>query len=149
SSGQEFCKRLRGIAELLGEMLTAWLGDRAGLKRCVMAGVVVSAAAYVLVPVLGGSFMPALVGLFVVFLSFEFTVVSFLSLCTELLPSSRATMMAGFFATTALGRIVGALLGGPLWLAGGIWATGGVCAGTSLLALASMMWGLRGWNHEQ
>jgi hypothetical protein len=49
--------------------------------------------------------------LFVLFLIFEFTVVSSLSLSTELLPTSRATMMSGFFAAAGLGRVIGSLIG--------------------------------------
>jgi hypothetical protein len=55
-------------------------------------------------------------------------------------------MMSGFFAAAGFGRIVGALIGGPLWLAGGIIATGLVSAVISGLALASLVWGLKGWR---
>ena len=81
-----------------------------------------------------------------VFLTFEFTIVSFLSLCTELVPGSRATMIASFFAAAGIGRIVGALLGGPIWLAGGILATSLVSASISAVALTALVWGLKGWR---
>jgi predicted MFS family arabinose efflux permease len=137
-----------GAAELGGEALTAWLGDRLGLKRSVLAGLCLSTACYALLPLVGLSLWPALAGLFVLFLSLEFTIVASLSLSTELVPGLRATMMAGFFAAAGIGRVVGALLGGPVWLWGGIGATGLVSAGASLAALACLLWGLRGWRHR-
>jgi DHA1 family inner membrane transport protein len=87
-----------------------------------------------------------LTGLFIHFLIFEFTIISSVALCTELRPDMRATIIAGFFAAAGLGRIVGALAGGPIWLAGGIVATGMISAGITVLALISLRWGLRGWD---
>ncbi|HSM73118.1 MAG TPA: MFS transporter, partial [Desulfobacterales bacterium] len=73
-----------GAAELGGEALTAWLGDRLGLKRSVLAGLCLSTACYALLPLVGLSLWSALAGLFVLFLSLEFTIVASLSLSTEL-----------------------------------------------------------------
>jgi DHA1 family inner membrane transport protein len=135
-----------GMAELSGESLTAVLADRFGLKRSVILGLSLCLISYGILPVFGQALALAFGGLFMIFLTFEFTIVSFLSLCTELLPGSRATMMSGFFAAAGIGRIVGALLGGPVWLAGGILATGIVSATISGLALLSLAWGLKGWR---
>jgi len=79
----------------------------------------------------------------------EFTVVSALSLCSELVPPARATMMATFYAAGGLGRVTGTMIGGPLWLAGGIAAIGIVSAGLSVAGLACLAWGLRGWQAEE
>jgi hypothetical protein len=59
-----------------------------------------------------------LVGLFVFYISFEFFIVSSIPLMTEVLPSARATMMAGFFTAASIGR---ALAG---WIALDIYAFG-------------------------
>ena len=130
---------LIGMAELCGELLTVVLADRFGLKRSVLLGLGLSALSYGGLPFCGSALPPALAGLFFIFFTLEFTIVSFLSLCTELQPKSRATMMAGFFAAAGLGRIIGALIGGPVWLAGGISATGTVSALISLLALGALL----------
>jgi predicted MFS family arabinose efflux permease len=135
-----------GIAELAGESMTAALADRLGLKRSLLGGLVVCIICYGILPYLGQTLGLALVGLFLIFLSFEFMIVTGLSLFTELLPSARATMMASYLATGGIGRVVGALIGGPIWLAGGIYATSLVSAIISALALMSMFWGLRGWS---
>ena len=137
---------LIGAAELCGELLTVVLADRFGLKRSVFLGLGLSVLTYAALVFCGQALLSALVSLFLIFLTLEFTIVSFLSLCTELRPKSRATMMAGFFAAAGLGRIIGALIGGPIWLAGGIAATGTVSAAISVLALVSLLWGLKGWE---
>ena len=103
-------------------------------------------AAYLLMPWLGRSLPAALAGMFLIFLLFEFTIVSFISLGTELTPDYRATTMSLVFAAAGMGRVTGALYGGPVWLAGGILATSLTSAAVTLLALASLWWGLRGWH---
>ena len=135
-----------GIAELLGESMTATLSDRLGLKRSLLGGLAICLICYAILPYLGQTLGMALVGLFLIFLSFEFMIVTSLSLFTELLPSARATMMASSLAAAGIGRVVGAFIGGPIWLSGGIYATSLVSAILSSLALAALYWGLRGWR---
>jgi predicted MFS family arabinose efflux permease len=135
-----------GIAELIGESMTATLADRLGLKRSLLGGLAVCLICYGILPYLGQTLGMALVGLFLIFLSFEFMVVTSLSLFTELLPAARATMMASALAAAGIGRVVGALIGGPIWLAGGIYVTSLVSATLSGLALAALFWGLRDWK---
>ncbi len=135
---------LIGVAELLGEGLTASCADRLGLRRVILLGLVLSALSYGLLPLIAHSLMLAIAGLFVLFLIFEFNAVSSLSLSTELLPGSRATMMASFHAAAGIGRVLGALVGGVVWLKGGILATGLVSAGITALALVSLGLGVRG-----
>jgi predicted MFS family arabinose efflux permease len=135
-----------GAAELLGESMTAAMADRLGLKRSLFGGLLACLICYGILPYLGQTLGTALLGLFLIFLTFEFMIVTSLSLCTEILPTARATMMAGFLAAAGIGRVAGALVGGPVWLAGGIYATALVSAVFSGLALASLVWGLRGWN---
>lgn len=133
-----------GVAEFAGEALTALLSDRFGLRRSIAAGLVLSSACYAILPLLGKNLSFAFAGLFMVFLFFEFAIVCSISLCTEILPGARATMMSGYLAASGLGRMTGALIGGPVWLAGGLPATGIVSAAVSLLALFSFIWGERG-----
>ena len=133
-----------GAAELLGESLTASFGDRLGLKRSIIIGIILSMLCYVILPFLSQTLSRAFMSLFALFLIFEFTIVSSLSLSTELLPLSRATMMSGFFAASGLGRVIGSLIGSHIWLAGGILATGLVSGVICGLALLSFVWGLRG-----
>jgi len=135
-----------GVAELLGEGLTASIADQLGLKRAIIAGSMLSALSYVLLPLMGRTLPLALMGLFITFLTFEFTIVTAISLFTEILPAARATMMSSNVATISIGRVIGTLVGGPVWLAGGMLATGIVSAAVSGLALVVLLWGLRGWR---
>ena len=135
-----------GVAELMGEGLTASIADRLGLKRAIVVGSILSALSYVMLPQVGRTLPLALMGLFITFLTFEFTIVTAISLFTEILPTARATMMSSSVAAFSMGRVMGALIGGPVWLAGGMLATGIVSAAVSGLALVVLLWGLRGWR---
>jgi len=135
-----------GIAELIGESMTATLADRLGLKRSLLGGLAICLICYAILPYLGQTLGMSLFGLFLIFLAFEFMIVTSLSIFTELLPSARATMMASSLAAAGIGRVVGTLIGGPIWLAGGIYATSLVSAILSGLALVALFWGLHGWK---
>jgi predicted MFS family arabinose efflux permease len=120
-----------------------------GLKRSLVVGLIGCTLAYSVMPLLDASLPMALTGLFFLFFVFEFSVVTGLSLATELSPDSRATMMSGYFAAAGAGRVVGALIGGPVWVAGGMLATASVSAAINGIALASLMWALKGWQPHQ
>lgn len=131
-----------GAAELCGEGLTAALADRMGLKSAVVAGLLASGIGYLLIPLANAGLFWALAGLFGVFLTVEFTIVSSLSFFTEVLPRARATMMASYLAAAGLGRMSGALMGGFVWRMGGIVAIALVSAGITALGLLALGWGI-------
>ena len=135
-----------GIAELSAEGLTASLADRLGLRRSVIIGLILSGVSYAALAYLAYTLPMALVALFVVFLTFEFTAVAALSLSTELVPATRATMVSGFLAAAGIGRVAGALIGGCIWMAGDIMSIGVFSALMSAVALIFLLWGLRGWR---
>lgn len=135
-----------GLAELLGETVTATLADRIGLKRSVVTGLTICIIFYTILPFVAQTITMAFVGLFFLFTVFEFMIVTSVSMVTELLPENRATMMATYMGAAGLGRVIGALIGGPVWLLGGIYATGFVSALISAIALGALVWGLRGWS---
>lgn len=137
-----------GAAELLGESMTALFADRLGLKRAVICGLCLAMCAYLLLPFIGRTLPLAMIGMFCVFLAFEFTIVTSFSLSTELMPGARATMMSGFYATAGVGRMIGVLIGGLLWSYGGITAVAWSSAGFTLLGLGSFVWGLHGWRRD-
>ncbi len=132
-----------GVSELIGEGLTAIMADRMGLKLSVVSGTVLAVGAYLLLPFLNTSWPLALVGISIVFLTFEFSIVCGISLGTEALPNWRATMMATFYASAGIGRMIGAFAGGPVWLLGGLQAVAMVSAFSAAMGLAFLIWGLR------
>jgi MFS transporter, DHA1 family, inner membrane transport protein len=131
-----------GCAELVGEGITAILSDRMGPSRALTLGVILSAASYFLLPLAEQSLIQALVALFVVFVTFEFSMVTTFTLCTELLPDARATMMGGFYTAAAVGRVLGGLAGASAWSVGGIRMVAAISCGATLLGLVSLRWGL-------
>lgn len=135
-----------GVAELCGEGLTAVLADRIGLKRSIILGSFMVAVCYAILPIVSQSLPFALGGLFVVFIANEFTFVSTLALCTELLPEYRATMMSTLLAAAGLGRVAGALCGGTIWPSGGIYGIGLTSSGLSIIGLFLLVWGLQSWK---
>jgi predicted MFS family arabinose efflux permease len=141
-----FSSSVIGAAELMGETVTALWADRMGLKRSLVGGMLLATGCYALLPIIGTSLTAALVGLFLIFLTFEFSVVCSFSVASELLPNARATMMAGVLATAGIGRMIGALTGGALWTWAGLWAVAAVSVAATLSALASLLWGLQGRN---
>jgi predicted MFS family arabinose efflux permease len=138
-----------GVAELGGEGLTVLLADRIGLGRAVTGSLALSALAYALFPFFASSLNMALAALFMVFLIFEFNIVSAISLFTEILPDARATMMSGYKAAAGMGRVVGALIGIPILLATGITGVGLTAGGICLLGLVALVWALRRWREDE
>jgi predicted MFS family arabinose efflux permease len=114
---------LIGFSELGGEGLAAWLVDRLGKERSVMLGLGINALVALVVSLLGGSLGGAIAWLFLFFLTFEFAIVCCLPLMTEVMPRSRATLMAFFIGSLSLGRGVGALVA-PLLYRYGIFYSG-------------------------
>ncbi len=125
-----------GIAEVMGEGISAGLVDRLGKKKAVLGGLLLNAGAYLLLPLLSGNLASALVGLFVLFIAFEFSIVSSFPLISELAPDARGTLMALNVAALSVGRMAGSLTATPLWLHGGLSLNAVVSCGAALAAFA-------------
>ncbi|RPI33319.1 MAG: MFS transporter [Chloroflexota bacterium] len=126
-----------GVAELGGEALVGGLVDRLGKARAIGIGLILNSLAAMALPVLGTSVPGALVGLFLFFITYEFTLVSLIPMMTEILPEARATLMAANAAGLSLGHAAGALFATPLYGLG-ILASGGAAAVLNLLALVAL-----------
>ena len=132
---------LIGLAEVAGEVFTAFFSDRIGLLKTIFIGLILTAGFYFLLPVLDRGVPYVLGGLFLVFLCFEFTIVTAMGLATELMPELRASTLSAFYAVGGLGRVAGAFTGGMIWSFTGI-GTISLIAGTcTLLALGCMIAG--------
>ena len=127
-----------GLAELSGEGLVAGLADRIGKKRSVAIGLMLTALASLTLPLLGTSLPGALLAVFLLYLFFEFTIVASLPLMIEQTPGARSTLMATNIAAFSIGRMLGALAGGPLF-AIGLVANWLVAAILNLLAFALLL----------
>jgi predicted MFS family arabinose efflux permease len=131
------------VAELVAEVSSAGLVDRMGKRRAVIGGLALGAIAYLLLPPLAGNLAGALLGITLVVLTFEFTIVSMLPLVSELVTDARGTLLAVNVAAMSFGRVVGSLSGPRLWTQGGLWANTLLSAGMMLMALLLLWRGIR------
>ena len=100
-----------GLSEISGEGLVALFYDKLGRERAVGFGLITNSIAALLLPVLGQSTLGALLGLFLFYITFEFTLVSVIPMMTEIMPSARAILMSFNVAALSLGRAIGAPIG--------------------------------------
>ena len=107
-----------GVAEIGGESLVAWLADRLGKRRAIFIGLSLNSLASFLLPQIGRSQTGALIGLFLFYITFEFAYVSSIPLMTEILPKTRATLMAMNITFASLGRAMASLLAPMLFTFG-------------------------------
>lgn len=135
---------LIGLAELLGEGVTALISDRMGLKKAIVLGGFLCSGAYFLLPVLDRGLGFVLAGLFLVFLFFEFTIVTAMGLATELVPEFRASTLSAFYAVAGMGRVAGDFSGGLVWSRSDITSIGMISGTCTLLALACLVLGGKG-----
>ena len=126
-----------GASELSAEGLVALFVDRIGKPRAVALGLALNCLAALSLPVLGRSEFGALAGLFLFYITFEFTLVSCIPLMTEVLPGARATLMAFNVAALSLGRALGAFAGPWLYELGFLAVAGGAVA-FNLVALLAL-----------
>ena len=99
-----------GLSELSGEGLVALLTDRIGKPRALALGLSANAVAAVLLPFIGRTQVGALIGLFLFYITFEYTLVSHIPMITELAPGARATTMAFNVSGHSIGRAIGAFV---------------------------------------
>ena len=128
-----------GIAELGGEVISGGIVDRLGKERSIFAGIVANGLAALALPWLGASLEGALLGLFLFYITSEYTYVCVLPLISEILPGARATLMAANVGAFSIGRTLGAFLA-PQAYAFGFGANAALALGLNLLALGMLVY---------
>jgi DHA1 family inner membrane transport protein len=126
-----------GISELIGEGGVSLFSDRISKQKAILLGITGNILSSVLLPILGRTVWGAFLGLFLFYLTFEFSIVAVIPLMTGVLPDSRATVMALTIASASLGRGLGSLAAAPLFQ-GGFSVNAFVAAGVNLLAIISL-----------
>ncbi len=106
---------LMGVSEFGGEMTVAALVDRIGKRRALTGGLILSGLSYLGLCLCQGDLALALMGLMVMFFTFEFTIVSSFPYVSELVPARRGKWLAANYTFAVAGRLVGALSGPWLW----------------------------------
>ncbi|RLC96427.1 MAG: hypothetical protein DRI46_13870, partial [Chloroflexi bacterium] len=102
--------------------------------KAVSIGLIGSVLSSAILPLLGSSAWGAYLGLFLFYLTFEFTIVSMLPMMTGVLPAARGTLMSINIASANLGRGLGSLIAAPIFL-GGFWMNALAAAIVNLLAI--------------
>ncbi len=134
---------LLGVAELVAEGGAAVWMDRIGKKRSVVLGLLAFAASLLLLPVASAQLATAVASFALVILCFEWTIVSFLPLMTEIAPDARATLLSMNIAAMGIGRIVAPLLGTGLYeRAGSLLPNALLSAVVCVLSAALLWWGV-------
>jgi predicted MFS family arabinose efflux permease len=124
-----------GLAELGGETVVGIVVDRLGKVRAVSIGLIANCVVAMFFPLVGDTFLVAVVVLFLFYLSFEFTLVSSIPMMTEILPDSRATVMAFYMAILSVGRAVSALIAPQLYA----WGIGASAAAAVLFNISAIL----------
>ena len=131
-----------GLSEAAAELGATAFTDRLGKRRSVLVGLLTLVGGTILLPWLAGrGLAAALAGVALMLLGYEFGLVSFLPLATELAPESRASLLSLTATAFSIGRIVGASFGGWLWQWENIVLHVGVGAACALMAAALLTWG--------
>ena len=126
-----------GISELAGEGLVGAITDRVGKTRAIAGGLILNSLMALALPVLGRALPGAVVGLFLFYITFEFSLVSSIPMMTEIMPGRRATLLAVNIAGLSLGRALAAWIA-PSVFALGIFASGLVAVGFNLFSLLAL-----------
>jgi predicted MFS family arabinose efflux permease len=126
-----------GLSELGGETLVSGLTDRLGKKRAIAVGLALNSLAALALPLLGQSVPGAFTGLFLFYITFEFTLVSIIPMMTEVLPEARATLVGANSAGLSMGRALGAFAA-PLIYSGSLLPNAVAVVLLNLLALVAL-----------
>lgn len=132
-----------GVAEVVGELFAGWSVDRFGKRPVIITTGLINAVLYVVIALMASSLTSALVLLFLLFFTFEVTVVGGVPLLTELVPSARSIVMSVNVASFALGRTLGSFIGPMVAGSGGFLGNGITAAVLMLIAVLILAFWVR------
>lgn len=123
-----------GSSELISELLSVFVLDKLGKRRAILFALLLNSVSSLFLPLTAKNLTLALLGLGFFYITFEFALISGLTMMSEVLPSARATIMAATLAAFSLGRMLGSLVSPSLYGIG-FWAA---CLGAVLLNVVSL-----------
>jgi DHA1 family inner membrane transport protein len=104
-----------GLAEFGGSAGSAGISDRLGLTRSLEGALLGCVVASLLLPIGSGTFGLALASMVLYFMAVEFSIVTVLSLFSELDQKARGAVIGLAFAAFALGHAAGAVAGSQIY----------------------------------
>lgn len=124
-----------GFVELGGSLGATLLVDRLGKRRSVILGFILTALLQALLPLSSGNWALFLLLFLLLGLCFEFAIVSTFPLVSGVAPLIRGTVLALGVAAMGTGRVLGSLVGTPLWQNFGFIANGLLACGLTSLGV--------------
>ena len=107
-----------GFASAIGVILVASITDKVGKRRAIVGGLALNSLVAGAIVFITPAFFPALVWIFVFYISMEFSLVSSLTMLTELMPEHRTPFLAAVTAAQGFGGAFGAYIGPYLYQSG-------------------------------
>lgn len=119
------------VAEAAAELGAVRWTDRIGKQRSVILGLTGFGVLVLLLPLAAAAAWMTVLAFAVAIFVFEYTIVSFIPLVSEVAPNARATLFGIYIGTLGVGRIVAPLIGTRLYE-----ATGSLLASCIISAIA-------------
>ena len=109
--GLGFVAVILGLGEIGGTTATVLFTDRLGKRRAIMTGVSIMIPGALVLPATDQSLALSLLVLALIFLGFEFALISWLPMLSEIRPEARGTVTGYGLAVYTFARAAGALAG--------------------------------------
>ncbi len=104
-----------GTSELGSELLSVAVLDKIGKHRAMRLALILNGLVALVLPLTRVSFGLALAGLALFYVSFEFALISLMTIVSEVLPHARAAVLSLLIAALSLGRMLGPLFSPALY----------------------------------
>lgn len=138
---------LLGFVELGGSLGATLLVDRLGKRRAVVLGFAATALFQAMLPLSAGNWAVFLPMFLLLGLCFEFAIVATFPLVSGVAPLARGTVLALGVAAMGTGRVMGSLVGTPLWQGFGFIANGLLASGLTVLGIVICLLFVREGEH--
>ena len=124
-----------GTSELGSELLSVAALDRIGKHRAMRLALILNGLVALMLPLANRSLALALIGLALFYISFEFALISLMTIASEVMPNFRAAVLAVLMASLSLGRMLGPLFSPSLYQVS-FWL---VCAAAAVLNIGAVL----------
>lgn len=128
-----------GCFDLVASVAVSVFTDRIGKKRSVLIGLGGSLAAYLALPFLDRGVIPAVLGIALARMFFEFNIVSYFPLLSEQVPAKRGQVMTLGTAITMIGSTLAGFTGPWLYVNYGVAALAWTSAAAIVVALGIVL----------
>lgn len=128
-----------GCFDLAASVAVSIFTDRIGKKRSVLIGIGGSLVAYLALPFLDRGVIPAVVGIALARMFFEFNIVSYFPLLSEQVPAKRGQVMTLGTAITMIGSTLAGFTGPWLYVNHGVAALAWTSAAAMVVALGIVL----------